>query len=315
MKFLDQAMRGTCSVLCTAALFLLYAGCSDSSSSDPVGTSESMSSASTVNSSSAGADDESSDVVADEHLGIAPDVDGFFDIGDIYRAVPKTNSIVFVLRHAERESGLDKLTNLTENGVAQSLAVGKKLAGDESFYYASTDFVRTRETCNNIAKGRGESAEVVTWEGLNGGYFLKVPSDSLDSYASARGGSWKIISRWAYADPNLSGKLAEDINGLFYDIFERGDQFINENIVPNISKWKRVSVLISHDVLLEPLIVYASNRAIDLKFYDGGKWVNYLSGVAIIVDEKQKASLYPVRGNDVGYMYTGLKAESASSSK
>lgn len=236
-------------------------------------------------------------------LPIVPDADGFYAMEEIYKATPATSKIVFVIRHAEREDSLGRLSDLTENGKAAARSLGEKLVGEsESFFYASTDFVRTRETCRQIALGRGESdAEAQTWEGIDGGYFLKVPSDSLDKFAKNRGGTWKIISRWAYADPKMNENLASLVNAHFYDLFERGAQFVQENIVPNIPDWKRVSVLVSHDVLLEPLLVYATNRQIDLRFYESGRWANYLSGVAIVQSENG-ISLYPVRGMDVGYM-------------
>ncbi len=236
-------------------------------------------------------------------LPVEVDTNGFYDVGDIYKAAPETYRIAFVLRHAARESGLGQESALTEAGVAQALNVGAKLAGgDESFYYASTDFVRTRETCNNIAKGRGETNfETETQaELLNGSYFLTVSSDSLDSYAKKKGGSWKVVSAYAFGE-NFQ---AATLNLHFYDLFERGNQFVMENIVANMPKWKRVSVLVSHDVLLEPLVVYASNRQADVNFYRNARWVNYLSGIAVVLNADNQVELYPVRGNEVGFMYT-----------
>ena len=238
-------------------------------------------------------------------LAVTPDSTGFYDIGDVYKAVPATSKLVFVMRHAERQTSEGQESLLTEKGVEQALSVGAKLAGgDESFYYSSTDFIRTRETCNNIAKGRGETAEVVTWDGINGGYFLKVPSDTMDAFVRNRGGSWKFISSWAYDDPNPSRFTAAKIPEYLYELMPRGDQFVNEVVLANLPNWKRVSVLVSHDLLIEPLIAYASNRTVDLKFYESGKWANYLSGIAIVVDEANLVTLLPIRGIEYGFMYT-----------
>lgn len=297
--------------------FVFLAACGDSSSSAsdenlPLSssqTSDFSSSSFVLESSSAEipasseSEGEWSSASSPDALPIVPDADGFYAMEEIYKATPATSKIVFVIRHAEREDSLGRLSDLTENGKAAARSLGEKLVGEsESFFYASTDFVRTRETCRQIALGRGESdAEAQTWEGIDGGYFLKVPSDSLDKFAKNRGGTWKIISRWAYADPKMNENLASLVNAHFYDLFERGAQFVQENIVPNIPDWKRVSVLVSHDVLLEPLLVYATNRQIDLRFYESGRWANYLSGVAIVQSENG-ISLYPVRGMDVGYM-------------
>lgn len=239
-------------------------------------------------------------------LAVVPDSNGFYDVGDVYKALPATSKLVFVLRHAEREKSEGQESQLTEKGVQQALNVGVKLAGgDDAFYYASTDFIRTRETCNNIAKGRGETAnETVTWDGINGGYFLKVPTDTMDAFAHDRGGSWKMISQWAYDDPNRSWQFAEKIPLFFYDLMPRGDQFISEVILANLPSWKRVSVLVTHDILIAPLIIYATNRQIDFKFFESGRWANYLSGIAVVVDEANAVSLIPVRGTERGYMLT-----------
>lgn len=234
-------------------------------------------------------------------LSVIPDTNGFYYVADIYKAAPETYKIAFVLRHAERESGLGQESPLTAVGVQQAIDLGKALVGtDESFYYASTDFIRTRETCNNIAKGRGETSYVTETQAelLNGSYFLTVSSDSLDAFAKKKGGGWKIISVYAYGEDYY----ADLVKLHFYDLIERGNQFVMENVVANMPKWKRVSILVSHDVLLEPLVVYASNREVDVNYYRSGRWVNYMTGVAVVLNASNQVELYPVRGTDIGYM-------------
>ena len=240
----------------------------------------------------------------DPSLAVQPDTDGFYYVADLYKALPATSKVVFVLRHSERGKSEGQESQLTENGVQMAQKLGADMVSEESFYYASTDFIRTRETCNNIAIGRGETgAETVTWDAINGGYFVKVSTDALDSLLRNRGGSWKNLSQWAYGAPISNKYVAGVIDDYLYDLFERGHRFVNEVVLANMGKWKRVSFLVSHDVLLEPLAVYATNRQIDLKFYDGGKWINYMAGVAVVVNEAGAVSLFPVRGADTGWMY------------
>ena len=240
----------------------------------------------------------------DPSLAVQPDTDGFYYVADLYKALPATSKVVFVLRHSERGKSEGQESQLTENGVQMAQKLGADMVSEESFYYASTDFIRTRETCNNIAIGRGETgAETVTWDAINGGYFVKVSTDALDSLLRNRGGSWKNLSQWAYGAPISNKYVAGVIDDYLYDLFERGHRFVNEVVLANMGKWKRVSFLVSHDVLLEPLTVYATNRQIDLKFYDGGKWINYMAGVAVVVNEAGAVSLFPVRGADTGWMY------------
>ena len=236
-------------------------------------------------------------------LALAPDADGFYDIGDVYKAVPKTSKIAFVIRHSKREkNNLGTESSLTPIGIQMAQTLGAKLVSDESFYYASTNFLRTRATCENIAAGRGETAEVVTWDGINGSYFLTVPSDTLDAYVSKRGGNPKFIAMYAYG-ADYPAALAPTLSTYFYDFFPRGNQFLSEVIVANMPNWKRVSFLASHDMLVEPLVAFVSNRTINLKVYETPyRWVNYLSGIAVIVDEAGAVTALPVRGDEVGWM-------------
>ena len=327
-----------CSVL-ALALTAALAGCGDDSSSSPSAPAQTPTSSSgallpdagTTPANSSGslpdagtnptsspdaADPTSSGIVAPENgsftfattpgaLALAPDEDGFYDMGDVYKAVPQTSKIAFVIRHSKREkSNLGTESQLTPIGVQMAQTLGTKLVGEEPFYYASTNFVRTRETCKNIAVGRGETdVEVVTWDGIDGGYFLTVPTDTLDALVSNKGGNQKYIAQYAYGAPFTNASIASILPGYFYDLFERGNQFVNEVIVANMPTWKRVSVLVSHDMLLEPLIAFVSNRTIDLKFYQTPfRWVNYLSGIAVIVDEAGAVTALPVRGDSVGWM-------------
>lgn len=238
-------------------------------------------------------------------LVLVPDVDGFYDMGDVYKAVPKTSKIAFVIRHSKRQkNNLGTESSLTPIGIQMAKTLGEKLVGDEQFYYASTNFLRTRATCENIAAGRGETAEVVTWNDINGSYFLTVPSDTLDALVSKKGGNPKFIAQYSYGAPfSYAASIGATLSTYFYELYSRGNQFVNEVIVANMPAWKRVSVLVSHDMLVEPLIAFVSNRTINLKVYESPfHWVNYLSGIAVIVDEAGAVTVLPVRGDAVGWM-------------
>ena len=143
-----------------------------------------------------------------------------------------------------------------------------------------------------------------------------VPSDTLDALVSKRGGSFDYVSRWAYDVPfknayvkkYLAQYEAETGHGYFYDLFERGDQFVNEVILANLPNWKRVNVLISHDLLTEPLAVYASNRTVNLRTYEADeegryRWINYVAGIAVIVTG-DVVTILPARGVERGYLNT-----------
>lgn len=236
-------------------------------------------------------------------LVLSTDEDGFYDMADVYKAVPATSKVAFVIRHSKRQKSTGTESLLTPIGIQMATTLGERIGGDEPFYYASTDFIRTRTTCEYIAQGRGETAEVVTWDGINGGYFLTVPSDTLDAAVSRSGGNPKFIAKYAYGVP-FTSTLEQKVEPYFYpDMIARANQFVNEVIVANMPAWNRVSILASHDMLVEPLIAYASNRTINLKVYEAPfRWVNYLSGVAVIVDANGVITVLPTKGDTVGWM-------------
>jgi hypothetical protein len=51
-----------------------------------------------------------------------------------------------------------------------------------------------------------------------------------------------------------------------------------------------------------PLVVYCTNFKANLRKYSGGKWLNYLAGIAIIVDELGNRRYIPVKSLDSAYM-------------
>lgn len=226
--------------------------------------------------------------------GILPDADGFYAIADVYKNLRETDKVAFLLRHAERIDDLGQEATLTEVGEEQSYQTGVALAGSEPFYYASSGFVRTTETCRLVALGRGETnVEVVAWDGLDGNYFV-LDTALFNKYSKIRGGAWKVLARWAY-----TGSTPDAL----YDLQQRGDQYINEVILPAMNSWEEnIGFLSSHDVLLMPLTVYATKGTIDLKFHENGRWIKYLAGIAIIQEENGNVILLPIKALESGIM-------------
>ena len=241
----------------------------------------------------------------DPSIAVTADEDGFYDIADIYKAAPQTSKIAFVIRHSARADSTGQLSPLTTKGAAQAKALGERIGGTEPFYYASTNFVRTRETAANIAVGRGETPVVDTLDIIDGNYFYrKDASIDIEDLKKKSTDLNTLISRYCYDFQFPNAETNALVYASFYPLYSRANQFIKEVVLDNMANWKRVSILVTHDVLAEPMIVYASNRTINLKAYskaDGYRWVNFMSGVAVIVSEAGAVSLYPVRGYDVGW--------------
>lgn len=223
------------------------------------------------------------------------DENGFATVADVYKSLAPSEKAVFVIRHSERENSVTIETELTANGIKMAEDLGATLKSDEDFSYITSGFVRTNETANHIAIGRGTpSPKLITNYDITGNWFLKISADELATYADAlgmKGSSIEFMSRWAYG---------EDYPDALYDLEPRAKEFMETVILKNLPKWNRVSIMVSHDIFVMPLTVYGSQKQVALKYYEDYHWINYIAGLAIIVNENSELRFVPVKGADSG---------------
>lgn len=213
------------------------------------------------------------------------DIMDFTDVADVYKSLAADESVVFVLRHAERTNETGSKGHLTDNGKAQAKSVGEKFKSAGYMSFAYSGYTRTLETCESIASGVGQSANAVVLDGLDGNWYVKAGEPGIENLTS-----------WAYR-----GTPA----GNFYDLELRSQEFITNYILANQYKLNKVSFYISHDMMVLPLTVYASQKKVDLRYFDvqgTRNWLNFLAGVAVIYNTAGKVRYVPVRGLDSGTM-------------
>ncbi len=234
----------------------------------------------------------SSSAIAETSPEIVLDKDGFATIADIYKSLTPSEKAIFIIRHSEREDDVALETELTANGIKMAQDLGATLKSDEEFSYITSGFVRTNETANNISKGRKEASlpKLITNYDITGNWFLKISADSLAKQATAlglKGSSIELMARWAY-----EGGYPET----FYEMEPRAQEFIQSVILKNLPKWKRVSIMVSHDIFVMPLTVFGSQKKVALKYYEDYHWINYIAGVAIIISDDNSIRYIPVKG-------------------
>ena len=227
---------------------------------------------------------------------VALDKDGFATVADVYNSLLPEEKAVFIIRHSEREDAVTMETELTANGVKMAQDLGKTLKSDEEFSYITSGFVRTNETANNISIGRGEVnlPKLITNYDITGNWFLKISADSLARHADAlglKGSSVELMARWAY-----EGGYPE----VFYGLESRAEEFIQTVVLKNLPKWKRVSIMVSHDIFVMPLAVFGSQQKVALKYHEDYHWINYIAGLAVIVGTDNSMRYIPVKGTDSG---------------
>ncbi len=227
---------------------------------------------------------------------IALDDDGFATVADVYKSLAPDERAVFIIRHSEREDAVTIETELTANGVKMAQDLGVTLKSDEEFSYITSGFVRTNETANAISKGRGEtnSPKLITNYDITGNWFLKISADELAGYATKlgmKGSSIELMAQWAYGEPYPDA---------LYELSPRAEEFMEKVILKNLPKWKRVSIMVSHDIFVMPLAVFGSNGNVALKYYEDYHWINYIAGLAVIVNAENQLRYIPVKGAESG---------------
>lgn len=223
----------------------------------------------------------------------------FTDIKDVYEGIKPNERVIFVLRHAERGDDTSKGGTLTSNGKTQSSDVGKRLTKfSEDFVLGASEFLRAHQTVEYIARGRGQQFDIRdTFPELNDDWYIKN-MDASEKAKSECGGGWELTSKYAY-----TGAYTTGANPAFYKLNERSVQLIEDVLLAKYNDpSQRFVILSSHDKVMVPLVVYCTNFKVNLKKHDGGKWLNYLAGIAIIIDELGNRRYVPVKGLSSAYM-------------
>ena len=238
----------------------------------------------------------SSSAIAEISPEVILDKDGFATVADVYRSLAPDEKAVFIIRHSEREDDVALETELTANGIQMAQDLGATLRSDEEFTYVTSGFVRTNETANHISKGRGEATlpKLTTNYDITGNWFLKISADSLAKHATAlglNGSSIELMARWAYEG---------DYPEAFYELEPRAQEFMQTVIRKNLSKWKRVTIMVSHDIFVMPLAVFGSQKKVALKYHEDYHWINYIAGLAVIADAQNNLRYIPVKGAESG---------------
>jgi broad specificity phosphatase PhoE len=222
------------------------------------------------------------------------EADGFTDIAEVYASLKPDDKAVFIIRHSERTDETGPKGHLTSNGIVYAQNLGKRLADvqKEDFYYGYSGYVRTQETCENIAIGKGQTNYNLDILGAMDGAWYVKNSASAENYINAEGG-WIVYSRYAFLG---------DYSDAFYDLDTRSEQLLKDEILANIDKMKRVNVMCTHDYLVVPLLAYVTDGHANVRYYEKWRWVNYLAGVAMIISADGTIRYIPVKGLETGTM-------------
>ena len=200
---------------------------------------------------------------------------------DIYANVKPTDRIIYLVRHSKRGKDYSSTGGLTPNGKSWAREVGEHyvggIAGNKT-YYGSTSVVRCVETSYYVAMGRNDSS-ITSMNDIHN------PVEVIES-SYIVGSTSGMSNICKYYDNNASS------------VGTKATEVINTLCAMTVGK--KFSWFTSHDYLTIPLVEWVSNKKID--FVSNKTWINFMSGVAIIVHKDKTWEVYPVRNLDDGFM-------------
>lgn len=240
--------------------------------------------------------------------------DKFSRLQDILPCVKTDEKVAFIIRHAARnKSASGDHAGLNDEGRKQSKALGEELKSFGGIYFMNTKVYRTMETVLKIVEGKEQifSESKVPFQNKEADDHLET-SDLEDTYLVTDerklqncrntlqskynwSWGWSPYSYIAYEE-----KPVPECKEAFYDIDKRLDELLETHFT--YEKMHQITMAISHDKLLVPLVIAASKRQINLKFHQNENnfnyWINYLTGIAIIVGPTGSPLILPTTALD-----------------
>lgn len=250
--------------------------------------------------------------LSEQCLAIRATKNDFIPITDIFPCVRSNEKLAFIIRHAARDRDASgSLASLNSEGRSQSLELGERLSATGDFFYMHTHYYRNMETVMLMAQGKGQtipdSASLYSviedeyhlqTQDLLESWFVKDET-KVDACKSPQSWGWSAYSKFAYEEENLTACQAA-----FYDVDDRVQDFIAKYFT--YEQMHDMTMAISHDRFVVPFLVSISDRQLDLRFHnhenDFNYWINYLTGVAIIVDPDNQVTIIPVKSLDDAYL-------------
>lgn len=227
-------------------------------------------------------------------------IEDFIDIQEVYESIKDGERAIFLLRHAERDKDVtSKEGTLTAKGIQESKDVGARLTKfDEPFRLGASEFYRAQQTVISMAQGRGQDTVVAdTLPELNDDWYMRDRS-LVNQAESAAGGGWEATSLYTYTGAYTEGA---EINA-YYNLAERSAELIEDVLLAKYADVpERFVLLSSHDKLMVPFVAYCSNLKINMNVKNGGTWINYLAGIAIIWDKSGNRRYVAFKGLESAY--------------
>jgi len=200
-----------------------------------------------------------------------------FDI--LRRLFDNGSRVTLFMRHAKRHPidpedpqwGAGAL--LTDTGIAQAYALGKALSYFKTFSLVSSPVERCMQTCRYFAEGAGMSSPIqVVANKLLGDPGIYFDGTGRSDIEMRRVGYMAFTFDYIHRGIGIGMRpLAEASDQLLLELRRSMGQGLN--------------ICVTHDLFVAVLMDY-----LKLKVVSPDNWINYLEGVAMVVDPRGKVS-------------------------
>lgn len=226
-------------------------------------------------------------------------MEDFVKAADFFASLKPTEKVYLLIRHGERRHITPQDTDngahvgLTEKGRAQAFALGALFPDEGDAVYFSSPVGRCIDTAKCIAEGRAsvggpdarisgatEAAEVKTAE-LLGHFYVK----NYDAYLG-------VLNNQFYQ--NICAWIESDNHPAFHPLHERAEEFLRFMKTHGTA---RFNIFSTHDAWVVPTLVHFCKLHFTPSF-----WMNYLTGIAFVVDEDGRERIVAITGMDDGYL-------------
>lgn len=229
----------------------------------------------------------------------------FVPLENVLPCVMENEKVAFIVRHGAREpyeNGSED--HLNEIGVMQAFRLGEKLKTYPDFYYMHSYYIRTMETAYYVAEGKGQKVETFTRE--NSDTLVHEMTDDLlydwyvkdyaYEYVCSPNGGLNSLTKMAYETDDYYCTMG------FYNAKERTLEFVKKYFT--YSRMHKATFAVTHDYFVAPMVIAITDGEIGMDYYnhsgDYYYWPNFLSGAAVIVDDKDNVTMVPVKGLESG---------------
>lgn len=226
----------------------------------------------------------------------------FVQASDFFASLKSTERVYLLVRHAERphitaaDADYGAHVGLTAAGRERAVALGKMFPPEGDAVYYSSPVGRCMDTAKCIAEGRalagccGESqvagspdtgCATVTPLAVLGHLYVKDYPSYLD-----------VLNERFYQ--NICSWIDSDDHPAFYPLHERAEEVRKFMLEKGTA---RFNIFATHDAWVVPTLVHFCKM-----HFTPQRWMNYLTGIAFVVNSDGFERVVPVTGMESGWL-------------